>query len=247
MGEQPRRGSMVKMPPVVLVPPLIMTRYCMVPLARHLQASGRRTLLFGYPSYRRDIPANGQRLARFLEVTGEPELDLVTFSLGSIVLRWAAAHEQVPRLRRVVMIGPPNQGAVMASMLSRWLGPAFRLWIGRSALQLRRGDEGLCASAGTLPPGTELGIIAGAAGRPWGFNPLIRGDNDRVVAVEETFLQGMTAFVTVRCGHGPLIVHRSTWRHVEHFLEHGTFDPALPGPADGMWTDKGRIVTPAVG
>jgi hypothetical protein len=227
---------MVKMPPVVLVPPLIMPRYCMVPLARYLRRSGRRTILFGYPSYRRDIPANGRRLACFLRDTGETELDAVTFSLGSIVLRWAAAHEPIPRLRRVVMIGPPNKGAVLASRLSRWLGPVFRLWVGRSALQLRHGSDGLCASAGLLPPETQLGVIAGAAGRSWGFNPLIRGDNDRVVAVAETLMDGMTAFVTVRSGHGPLIVRRCTWRHVEHFLEHGIFDPALPGPADSMWT-----------
>ena len=241
MGRQAGMGSTEKMPPVVLVPPLIMPRYCMVPLARHLRASGRRTILFGYPSYRRDIPDNGRRLARFLRTTGEPLLDAVTFSLGSIVLRWAAAHEPVPRLRRVVMIGPPNQGAALASRLSRWLGPVFRLWVGRSALQLRHGPEGLCSRAGLLPPGTQLGVIAGAAGRSWGFNPLIHGDNDRVVAVTETLLDGMTAFVTVCSGHGPLIVRRATWRHVEHFLQHGQFDPALPGPADAIWTGPGRI------
>lgn len=213
-------------PLVVLVPPLLMPRQGMWPLERALRRAGRRTFLFGYPSYRDDIPGNARRLARALRDRAEEPLDVVTFSLGGVLLRWASNHESIPRLRRVVMIGPPNQGAWMADWADAHLGPLYPLMFGRAARQLRTGSKGLCTQAGRLPEDVELGIIAGGTGTPRGVVPMIPGDNDRIVRVEETTLEGMRERVLVRAPHGPLIFARQTHDHVVRFLEQGTFAPA---------------------
>lgn len=210
-------------PLVVLVPPLLMPRQGMWPLERALRRAGRRTLLFGYPSYRDDIPGNARRLARALRRCGEQPLDVVTFSLGGVLLRWAANNETLPRLRRVVMIGPPNQGAWMADWADAHLGPLYPLMFGRAARQLRTGDKGLCAGAGRLPEGVELGIVAGGTGTTRGMVRGVPGDNDRIVRVEETTLDGMNERVLVRAFHGPLIFAHQTHDHVVRYLATGTF------------------------
>lgn len=208
---------------VVLIPPLLMPRYGMKPLQWRLERSGFRTRLFGYPSYRRTIPENAKLLAEFLAELGEERVDVVTFSMGGVVLRWCSNFFDHPRLDRVVMIGPPNRGARMADLTDEVLGLGFPLLFGRCARQLRTGDRGLCESAGLLPEDTEIGIIAGGTGRPTGFNPLIGRDNDRVVAVDETLLPGMKDFALFRLPHGPMIFAKETAAATGRFLGSGSF------------------------
>lgn len=208
-------------PPVLFIPPLLMPRHVMRPLLGRVRRQGFQCLLFGYPSYRCDIPENASRLASYLKERNLDEIDAVAFSLGSIILRWAVNHHPMPTLRRVVMIGPPNHGAEMAKLADRWTGPMFPLMWGRCARQLRPGDDGLCHRAGLLNEPTELAIIAGGRGHSRGVNPLLRGDNDRVVRVEETWLEGMVDFKLVRAAHGPLIFRSDVARYTVNFLQSG--------------------------
>ncbi|MEQ8821569.1 MAG: hypothetical protein RLY93_15145 [Sumerlaeia bacterium] len=210
-------------PLVVLIPPLLVPSAIMWPLGWRLKRAGRRTVLFRYRSWARDIPENGRRLAIFLQGLEEDEIDAVAFSLGAILLRWATNHHDIPRLRRVVMIGPPNRGAHMADWLSRRLGPLYSLIWGRAALQLRRGGRGLAERAGQLDPGTDLGVIAGGTGKGRGYNPLIPGDNDMTVAVAETILPGMLDFTVLRRPHNMLPISARTADLAIRFLESGKF------------------------
>lgn len=232
-------------PLVVLVPPLLMPKYGMWPLERALRRAGRRTFLFGYPSYRDDIPGNARRLARALASLGEEPLDVVTFSLGGVLLRWAANNHRLPRMRRVVMIGPPNQGTWTADWADRHMGPLFPLLFGAAARQLRSGDNGLCAAAGRLPEDVELGIVAGGTGDDRGVVAMVPGDNDRIVRVEETTLAGMRERVLVRAAHGPLVFAPETHRHVVRFLAAGTFAPARAGASTPVVTAPGASTVPA--
>ncbi|MDX1973614.1 MAG: hypothetical protein SFY68_13880 [Candidatus Sumerlaeia bacterium] len=218
--EAPRQSG----PPVLLIPPLLTPSIlCMTLLKWNLQRRGFRTISFSYPSYSQDIPTNANKLAKFLQDLDEPELDIVAFSMGNIILRWASTHHKIPKLRRVVMIGPPNQGAFMADWLDEKIGVLFPLFFGRCARQLRRGDKGLAARAGQLPAGTEVGIIAGGTGTEEGFNFLIPGDNDRTVAVSETILPGMKDFVLVPQYHTTLTMRKRSIQLAGDFLEFGRF------------------------
>lgn len=208
---------------VALLPPLLNTRYVMMPLYGHLYRAGWKPRLFSYPSYSRDIPDNAARLATWLRALGESEVDVVAFSMGAILLRWAANHHEIPRLGRVVMLGPPNGGAAMADWLSDKLGPVYPLVWGRGALQLRRGDRGLCERAGQLPAGTQLGVIAGGRGNARGYNPLIGRDNDRTVAVAETIMPGMTDFAHVNATHTWLPLGARSRSLAVRFLKTGQF------------------------
>ncbi len=195
----------------------------MWPLSWRLKHRGYETYVFRYPSYRRDIPENAQRLAAWLRQLELEELDVVAYSLGSVLLRWAANHHEIPRLRRVVFLGPPSQGAFMADWLSDKLGPGFPLLWGRCAKQLRRGDAGLAARAGALSAGTELGVIAGGTGKGKGFSPLIPGDNDHTVGVQETVMPGMRDFALARSTHTGLPLLSRPANLTIRFLETGRF------------------------
>jgi pimeloyl-ACP methyl ester carboxylesterase len=209
---------------VVLLPPLLVPAHPLFwPMAWTLRHAGFAPRIFRYPSWRRDIPDNAARLAEWLRTLGEEEVDVVAFSLGGIILRWAATHHPMPRLRRVILLGPPNRGAQLADWLEGRLGWLFPAIWGRCARQLRRGERGLAERAGVLAPPTEFAIIAGGTGKPDGFNRLVAGDNDFTVSVEETLLPGMRDFALVPLRHTTLPLHGRSRRLIVRFLTEGRF------------------------
>jgi hypothetical protein len=196
----------------------------MKPLQYALRRAGHDTILFSYRSYWRTVPQNAEALVRWLGERNVPAgADFVTFSMGGIVLRWAVNRLGLAPPRRVVMIAPPNGGASMADWMDRRTGPVFPLLFGRSARLMRTGGAGICEALGPLPEQTSLGIIAGGTGRQAGFNPLLGRDNDRVVAVEEAKLDGMSDFLLLPIAHGPLLFASETARQCDHFLRRAKF------------------------
>ena len=195
---------------------------------------GRRTENFGYKWFFDDVPALAERLSKRLSKLGIQEFDAVTHSMGGIVLRWAMNHQPMPRLRRAILIAPPNAGAWIADHLHERMGRFFPLIFGQGGLQMRTGHRGLAARAGRLD-GAEVGIIAGGSGTQQGKRNIfhIPGDCDGTVAVEETILPGMKDFVLLNCNHSVLLLASQTAHMANLFLEHGVFRPRFRGEQHG--------------
>lgn len=220
-------------PPVVLIHGLAVSRHILMLLEWRLRRRyGRLTYNFPFSTWKYDLPDSADALSRQLAEWGLREFDAVTSSAGAIVLRWAMNHRPMPRLRRAVLVAPPNGGTFIASRLSKKLGPLFPLCWGEMGMQLRRGDSGLAAMAGRLPYTTEVGIIAGGSGTPGGKRNIfgIPGDNDGTVAVEETILAGMQDFVLLNADHTWLNFSPQTAHMANLFLEHGVFRPPTGNP-----------------
>jgi hypothetical protein len=206
-------------------------RKSMQPLVEHLRASLDATVLsFGYASTKAAIADHGRALAGV--VAGLPAADRVSFvghSLGNLVVRsWMsqAAPADIKRLERMVMLGPPNQGSDLARM-------AAKVWV------LAALSEGAARDlvvdwnkvGPTLPaPHCPFGIVAGGKGDDAGFSPLLAGDDDAVVRVDETRLDGADGFLVVPVHHAAMMRHPDVQRAVTAFLETGRF-PEAPAPA----------------
>ena len=110
---------------VIVLHGLNRSRRSMDKLCTHLREKGGYTVFnVTYPSTRRSIDDHAQSLGRIVEnLDGIDEINLVGHSLGNIVIRrWlfdqidpATGRFRDARLKRLVMLGPPNHGSSIAA------------------------------------------------------------------------------------------------------------------------------------
>jgi pimeloyl-ACP methyl ester carboxylesterase len=211
-------------PTVIVLHGLGESRRSMKPLVEHLRASLDATILtFGYASTKAAIADHGRALAGV--VTGLPagtRLSFVGHSLGNLVVRsWLGQADttHLDRLDRVVMLGPPNQGSELARMASRvWVLSALSQGAARDLV------VDWDSVAGTLPaPPCPFGIVAGGTGDGDGYSSLLDGDDDAVVTVAETLLDGADDFFLVPVRHAGMMKSPTVQDAVTAFLATGRF------------------------
>lgn len=144
------------------------------------------------------------------------ELDVVTHSYGGVLARAALARPDAPRVRRLVMLAPPNQGAQWASHIRARIPLHQAGWD-----PLQQFLPGVPARR-PVPP-AEFGILAGGRGTPRGYNPFLDGDNDGTVTVDEARLDGAADFHVIDVHHSLLPLHRESLGQVLSFLDGGRF------------------------
>lgn len=200
------------------------------PMQEALRAAGYEAHGVNYPSTRRSLQDHAQQVEQILDrAEGVEQLSIVAHSMGGIVTRVLldrpGAWKRRIDVHRVVMIGTPNRGSSLASLLAQHVpgastvgGPAFdQLHVDPEALPPMRG---------------RFGLIAGGRGDPRGYNPLLEGDDDSYVTVEETRLPGAEAELVVPQGvHSVLMMQPRVIRATLHYLQQGAFPPidALDG------------------
>lgn len=223
-----------KLPPlegraVITLHGLVRSRDHMDGIGRYLAEQGDyHWVNVSYASTRRSLDEHAQSLARVIAgLEGIDEIHFVCHSLGNLVVRRYLGEAQEPRPRwlidpritRMVMLGPPNNGAQLARRLkdNEFLAMIF----GPSAKQLARTWDETQSLLAT--PGFAFGILAGGRGTDFGTNPLVQGDDDLIVSVEETRLAGACDFRLVNCLHGRMMDDADVRKHVLTFLAHGYF------------------------
>ena len=83
-------------------------------------------------------------------------------------------------------------------------------------------------SPGLAVPPCDFGIVAGGRGDEIGYSRLLAGDDDAVVCVEETRLEGARDFLLVPVHHAAMMKHPAVQRATVSFLEMGRFDTEPP-------------------
>ena len=148
-------------------------------------------------------------------------VDVVTHSMGGIVLRAAVALGVVPAeaLHRVVMLAPPNQGSALADRLRDFL--VYRLATGPAGQQIGTDDESVPRR---LPaPPFELGVIAGRRSNNPLFGRVLGTESDGKVTVASAQVDGMRELVVVDRAHTFIMWAPDVLAHIFSFLEHGRF------------------------
>lgn len=188
----------------------------------------------GYASTRATLDDHARVLTKLIERLGPDvtELNVVAYSMGNLVVRRMLHDTPDPRLRRMVMIAPPNHGAERAEV---WGDNAlFLAVVGGSAHQMGAGWE---STVGKLArPACEFGIIAGCRGNSEGYSSKVSGDDDFVISVSTTRLAGARDFALVTAIHSLIPLQSTTRDYVLSFLEHGYFkseDKREPVETDG--------------
>ncbi|MDZ7617095.1 MAG: alpha/beta fold hydrolase [Patescibacteria group bacterium] len=214
---------------VVLLHGLAAPRWSMHLLGEHLHKNGGyRIFNVEYASTRRTIDDHAASLARVLEsMEGIEQIHLVGHSMGNVIIRRYLAGPQDeseqwqpdPRIRRIVMIAPPNHGALAAERLAD-LG-LFQAVFGRPGQQL--GPEWDNLEERLATPAVEFGIVAGGTGIGGGFNPLQPGDDDGRITVATTRLAGATDFIRVPAIHELIANDPRVFGYTLQFLDAGYF------------------------
>ena len=178
-------------------------------LVARLARAGYRPRVFSYRG-RSSFEANVERLAAFSK---QQPSHFIGHSLGGVlVLEMLNRHPEV-EARSALLLGAPVRGCFAGRRFGRhrpgrWMmGACGPLWEEREAAWRRD---------------VPLGVIAGTRPRPMGraFGSL-PGENDGVVCVSETTVDGMAARALVPQGHSLLIVSGQVGRLVEGVLDGG--------------------------
>lgn len=196
---------------VLLLPGIWMPAWSLGWLGRRLAAQGFRVCTQGYPGVR---GGPERSLVHLLPALRESDA-VVCHSLGGLMTLEALRLEPDLPVRRVVCLGSPLRGSVVASRLHR---KPLGLALGRSARLLSRGVE--------LPwPGqAEIGMVAGSLERGVGkLLGVLREAGDGTVALAETRWPGLSDHVVVAASHSGLIRSRAAADLTIRFLRNGRF------------------------
>lgn len=153
-----------------------------------------------------------QRLVRKIHFT--------THSLGGILVRHYLARKPIPKLGRVVMMAPPNQGSQVIDVFGRM--PGFEIFSGEPAMQLGTDPDSVPLS---LPAADdfELGVIAGTRSLSPLFSLALPDRDDGKVSVESTKIEGMDDFIEVPYTHTFIMQRQEVIDQVIYFLRNGRF------------------------
>lgn len=206
---------------VLLVHGLGRSKDSFAKMAAALEKADFEPVSVNYPSTRRSVREHSEQLRTILSRLEDIRtVSFVTHSLGGIVVRDLLSldgdwKERV-RVNRLVMLAPPNQGSIVASALEDWF--IYRAGLGPA------GQELTPEKVERIPrPTCPFGVIAGGTGTDKGHSRLIPGDDDGVVAVENTKLDGQSDFLRVESIHTFIMDKEDTIEATLRFLVSGRF------------------------
>jgi len=207
---------MATKPEVILVHGLWFGPWAMARLARKLAAEGFEVRRFSYASTAGGLSSHAAQLGEFARSSRSSQLHFVGHSLGGLViLRMLRDAGDLPP-GRVVLIGSPLDGSVIARRSGRV--PGAEKLLGEIRSTLEQGYE-------YLPAGRETGMIAGS--RPIGLGMLVGGagqPSDGTVGVRETHRHGLKEHLILRVTHTGMLYSAKVARQAAHFLQNGRFD-----------------------
>jgi len=199
---------------VLLLPGLGPGGVEMLLLRRRLARAGFAPRIVHALWWRRPFETCIARAAAVLDACAGTRVHLVGHSYGGLVAAGLACVRP-GRVGRIVTLGTPHCGCEAAERVYRLLG-------GRGVLG--------CALASALervplalPPGTELGTIAGRARIGLARLLAIRAPNDSVVRVDEAHHPQASDSLTVPCAHAWLLVSAAVAAQTIGFLHEGRF------------------------
>lgn len=206
---------------VVVIHGIADAPYMMWRIEKNLLEEGYSVLNFDYAStkWTMDSTITNLHTATDSIIPLYDNLHFVVHSLGAFVIRGYLSEYSNPKFENLVMIAPPNKGSIIAERFENL--KLFEWRFGDAGQKLGKGYDDYWR---TYPsPKIPFGIIAGGIGTKHGLNPLIPGDDDGVVGVQETVLEGYTDFIVLPGLHSSLLWQKEVIEQIIYFLSHEKF------------------------
>ena len=206
---------------VILLHGLARTENSMKKLEQRLADNDYKTVNLGYASrdYTIEVLAQKAITPAIKACKGQTEIHFVTHSLGGILVRQYMSENEIPGLKHVVMLGPPNKGSEVVDKLQAF--PGFHFINGDAGLQLGTGKLSVPNNLGKA--NFDVGIIAGNKSINWILSSLIPGKDDGKVSIERTKLEGMNDHIEMSTTHTFMMKNENVISQVIYYLKNGQF------------------------
>jgi pimeloyl-ACP methyl ester carboxylesterase len=197
---------------VVLLHGLFATSHSMRKLETRIGAAGYKVLNWGYPTWLRSTEQNVRHLlpelARLQNDPAVRSINFVTHSMGGILARCALQAGSDAKVKRLVMLAPPNRGSHLTRIS---LGPFA--WCLPAIAELSELPDSLPnrleVASQAIVSQVEIGVIAAS--------------RDMIVPVENTKLSNQRDHCVLGTSHFRLPNHDMAVRYVLRFLQSGRF------------------------
>ena len=194
-------GSAQSKEGVILLHGLARTSASMEKMERAMTDAGYQVTNIDYPSRTASISTLAEdTISTALQSDALRDctrIHFVTHSLGGILVRAYFSEHTDPRLGRVVMLGPPNQGSEVADKLKSW--KLYQKINGPVGAELGTNIDSTPNQLG--PVDFTLGVIAGDRSINWINSLMIPGKDDGKVSVERTQIEGMSDHIVIHATH----------------------------------------------
>ena len=212
---------------VILLHGLARKSASMKKMEAFLIQNGYDVLNIGYPSRKENIESLS--ISTFEKIKQETEkkpyqnIHFITHSMGGILVRHHLKNNEIPKLGRVVMLSPPNNGSEAVDKLKSNF--FFKRLNGPAGQQLGTNESSVPKQLG--PIDFEAGILIGDRSINWILSSMIPGKDDGKVSVESAKVKGMKDFKVINATHPFIMKNKEAMNEALHFIETGNFTKTL--------------------
>ena len=189
-------------------------------MEKHFSAD-YKVININYPSLKYSIPDLSDKYLKPVmdKIANTDTINIVTHSMGAIILREYFKDNHPTNINRIVMISPPNQGSEVADFfhnffLYKWIYAKAGSSLSQAGLKNLILPDSL---------GYDCGIIAGTGTLLPFFSIFIKGKDDGKISENRTKLPDMKDFITLHYSHDFIAKRKKTIKYTEHFLKYGKF------------------------